>query len=537
MLYWRHLSGIAERSSLDLRISDKATASVSYKIESRHPTVEVEDMISMRQSKAATAGVLIAVWFYSVLTVDFSQGQAMKLSPALPADVMKTGVKKSDFTQADFDNFAWQVFVALNWPTKAGHVDTQRIIGQAPQAARVWELFTDPMTILQNDENNQILSLSVPKESKLLYLPKKRIEKLTGSDYNADEPQNDLQAGSNWPLIDQNRNYAIYEIRINDTETNYITSNGLTSHKGLKDYKRPIVFPAGSIEVKAAWRILPGDTPQKIKQRYHVRKALIAISKENSATGAAFQIEATVGLVGLHITYKTKSQPRWVWATFEQVDNYEVPASLGFKPTFSNGEADPADANKQPMPAPPKNGKYLWSPTLPTAGKYTPTQVARCPNEVELPSAVNAKWQKLLASVPGVENSLWQYYRLNAVQWFDGPTLLPKNNDKVAVSRNSVLETYLLGDQTIASQVPAVGPVNDDPNIQIPNSTLADTIIATINAGSANAQNTYTWSSCVLCHQMALYQYGTKREVVMTDYSFVFKSYLPLGAAQQKRGQ
>jgi len=457
---------------------------------------------------------------------------------------MRTSAKTSSFSQAEFDNFAWQVFVALNWPTKDGKVDTQKIIGEAPQAARVWELFTDPITILKNGANNQILNLSVPKESKLLYLPKKRIEKLVGSYYDSDELQNDLQAASSWPLIDQNRNFAIYEIRLNDTETNYITANHLTNSQGLKDYKRPISFPDGSIEVKAAWRILPDNTSKEIKQRYHVRKALIAISKEYSATGAAFQMEVNVGLVGLHVVYKTKSQPRWIWATFEQVDNYDVPTALGFKPTFSTGSGHQADANRQPQPAPAKGQQYLWSPTLPTAGNYLPTQVARCPNEVELPTAVNAEWQKRLASVPGVENSPWQYYRLNAVQRFDGSNLLPKNQNGVAVSRNSVLETYLLGDQTIASQVPAVGPVNNAPQVKLPpNSTLVDTILATIKAGDADAKSktgTYTWSNCVLCHQMALYQYGKdgQHDVVMTDYSFVFSSFLPPGGgAQKKNGQ
>jgi hypothetical protein len=498
-------------------------------------------MLSARQSKLTAVGLLIAVYFYSVLTVDSSSAQAYKLSPVLPIDVIKLDVKKANFAQADLDNFAWQVFVALNWPTKNGKVDTQKIIGQDPQATRVWELFTDPITIFKNDTNNPILNLSVPNGSKLLYLPKKRIEKLTGSDDTPVKPHSDLQAGSNWPLIDQNKNYAIYEIRINDTQTKYIVANHLTSPEGLKDYKKPIVFPVGSIEVKAAWRILPDDTGKEIKQRYYVRKALISIAKEDSATGAAFQLEATVGLVGFHIVYKTKSQPKWIWATFEQVDNYSVPASLGFKPTFSSGAGEQLDANRQPTPA-PANGKYLWSPTLPTAAQYTPTQVAQCPNEVALPSAINAKWQKLLASVPGVENSPWQYYRLNAVQWFDGSTLLPKNQDSVAVSRNSVLETYLLGDQTIASQVPAIGPINNDPTIQPPNSTLADTIVATINAGSADARKitgTYTWSSCVLCHQMAIYQYGTdtQHDVAKTDYSFLFRSYFPVAGTAQKSGQ
>jgi hypothetical protein len=502
-------------------------------------------MLIVRHSKLAAVGVFVTVWFYSA-AIDSSQGQARRLSPALPYDVMKTAVKRPGFTQADFDNFAWQVFVALNWPTKNGRVDRQHLIGQAPEAPRIWELFTDPITILKNEANNQILNVSVPNDSKLLYLSRKRIERITGSDDSSNDPQNDQQAGSAWPLIDQNKNFAVYEIRINDKETIYITSNHLTDYKKLKDYKKPIVFPAGSLEVKAAWRILPDNTPDNIKQRYHVRKAVIAVTKDISSTGAAFQTKATVGLVGLHIAYKSKSQPRWIWATFEQADNYAVPVSLGFKPTFSTGSADQNDANRQPTPAPPLKGEYLWSPPpLPTANTYTPTQVARCPNEIALPSAVNAKWQGLLAGVPGVENSPWQYYRLNAVQWFDGPKLFPKNQDGIAISRNSVLETYLLGNQTIASQIPAVGPINAGPTVFPPNSTLADTIVATIVPGQPNANDPKTgtgpntWSSCVLCHQMALYQYGQdkQRDVVMTDYSFVFRSYLPPGGETQKNGR
>jgi hypothetical protein len=38
---------------------------------------------------------------------------------------------------------------------------------------------------------------------------------------------------------------------------------------------------------------------------------------------------------------------------------------------------------------------------------------------------------------------------------------------------------------------------------------------------------------------MALYQYGQDkvRDIVMTDYSFVFRSYLPPGGETQKNGQ
>ena len=96
------------------------------------------------------------------------------------------------------------------------------------------------------------------------------------------------------------------------------------------------------------------------------------------------------------------------------------------------------------------------------------------------------------------------------------------------------METFLLGDQTIASQVPAVGPTNADPDITHPNTTLADVIIATVVASSTPEKTgPYTWSSCILCHEMAQYQFGpdAKNDNVMTDYSFVFRSYLPAGGS------
>src|SRR4029079_8729084 len=151
------------------------------------------------------------------------------------------------------------------------------------------------------------------------------------------------------------------------------------------------------------------------------------------------------------------------------------------------------------------------------------------------PSVVNTKWQSALAGVAGVPNSPWQYYRLNTTQWFDSNEhLQPRNADGVAISRNSALETYLLGDQTIAGQVPAIGPVVSVPVGDPSDSTLADTIRATMVAASTPEKTgAYTWSSCVLCHQMAMYQYGPGGAPggAMTDFSFIFRSNLRAGGS------
>ncbi|MBV9923882.1 MAG: hypothetical protein JOZ96_02490 [Acidobacteria bacterium] len=495
-------------------------------------------MRGTRLIKLTAVALVLFAWPSARLPVVSSQAAGPRLSGVVPDPY--TPIKPA---QTDFDNFAWQVFVALNWPANPdGSPDLRAFIGQRPGAPRVWELYTDPNDIFYKDGCNQPRLARRPAfEQKVLSRISKRIEKLAAG--------TDTQAAANWPLVDQARNFALYESLINDTQTNYICAQRLTSAEKIGDFVaggKKVSFPFGSLEVKAAWRLFPADTPPEVLARYHTREATIAIP-EVQPTGqpgsdaprpVKSTLTAKVGLVGLHITYKIRSQPRWIWATFEQVDNYKVDYKPlpNLKPTFSSGNAQPgADTNnRQPAQTNPPDlhpTSYVWSGAQPTAGNYAPVEVASCPNEVP-PSPVNAAWQERLAGARGVANSPWQYYRLNSVQWFDGrDRIQPRNTDGAAVLRNSVLETYLLGDQTIANQVPAIGVVASDVVPFPPQGTLPDTIVATEEANKyPEKTGTYTWSSCVVCHQMALYGYAVKdckTQDVMTDYSFVFRSFLP----------
>jgi hypothetical protein len=439
-------------------------------------------------------------------------------------------VTKAGASQATYDNFAWQLFVALNWPARSdGKPDLSKIIGQAPEAPRVWDFFASTEDIFHS--SSLCLDQKASPNLKVLRMFRETTDSGT-----------DVQAGSSWPLVDQNQNFSPVEMVVNDLHKGYIVRNGLTTPAGLKKYieHNTILFPQGSMELKAAWRLFPANTDSRTLARYHTKKAVICVASQQSETGQPFSVVGTVGLVGLHIVYKTRNQPRWIWSTFEQVDNEEISYKPlpGLKPTFSNGTSTngcTSETNRPPAPVPASKELYKWSATQPTAHSYSATQAARCANEPDLPAAVNAKFQAALAGVPGVPNSPWQYYRLVATQWFDSrDRLQPKNSDGVAVSRNSTLETYLMGDQTIAGQVPTIGPVVfDPPNFPPPNSTLTDTIQATITA--QKPAGPYTWSSCVVCHQMAAYQYGpdpkTTKDRVLTDFSFVFRSNLTAGDA------
>jgi hypothetical protein len=475
---------------------------------------------------AVLIGVLIALWPYPAsLAPAVAAGEKPALLPAHRTDV--TAARPD---QETFDNFAWQLFVALNWPArKDGKPDLSKVIGQAPGAPRVWDFFSNAEEIFHS--SSLCPDQKASPDLKVLRMFRDTTDSGT-----------DVQAGSSWPLVDQDKNFSPVEIVVNDVHQRYLVRNGLTTPAGLKKYieHNTIFFPQGSMELKAAWRLFPANTNPQILARYHTKKAVICVASQQSENGQPFSVAGTVGLVGLHIVYKTRNQPRWIWSTFEQVDNEEVSYKPlpGLKPTFSDGTSTHGctdETNRPPAPVPASKMLYKWAATQPTAHSYSPTQAAKCANETPLPEAVNARFQAALAGVHGVPNSPWQYYRLIATQWFDARNRLqPKNGDGAAVSRNSTLETYLMGDQTIAGQVPTLGPVVfDPPNFPPPNSTLTDTIQATITA--QKPAGPYTWSSCVVCHQMAAYQYGpdpkTTKDRVMTDFSFVFRSNLTAGNA------
>ena len=354
----------------------------------------------------------------------------------------------------------------------------------------------------------------------------------------------DVQAGSSWPLVDQNQNFSPVEIVVNDVQKGYIAGNGLTTPDGLKKYieHHSIVFPQGSMEVKAARRLFPANTDPQILARYHTKNAVICVAGQQSESGQPYSLKGTIGLVGLHIVYKTSNQPRWIWSTFEQVDNEEISYKPlpGLKPTFSDGKSTngcTSETNRPPSPVPASHELYKWSSTQPTAHTYSPTQAARCANETDLPAALNAEFQKALAQVPGVPNSPWQYYRLVATQWFDSQDHL--QTEKRRWGRGvEKLDAGNLSDgrSDHRRSGPHARPGGVQPTLLSAALQHADRHDPGNVAAAERPAGPYTWSSRVVCHQMAAYQFGpdpkTKRkDRVLTDFSFVFRSDLTAGDA------
>nr|MDP9120715.1 hypothetical protein [Acidobacteriota bacterium] len=289
------------------------------------------------------------------------------------------------------------------------------------------------------------------------------------------------------PLIDRNLNYTLYEILINKDEASYIFANKLNTVAG-QEAAASINFPCGkppaskttscpgtpggigSIEIKAAWRLLDPAKGDDLS-RYFWREQDLYISADRSADHRAFCIsKAKLGLVGLHILHKTASQPDWFWSTFEHRDN-APPATTG---ACSAGAGDPHVRYSYYQPACPPGvcgpnrqlakpaGGFLWETRPPYAKRYaTPygpgglygTQVVRCqPVEKNSPSSplLDARWHQKLA------HTVWENYQLTGTQWAfgytGGPPFPPKQARCLASSGDlcappvlldSVLETYM----------------------------------------------------------------------------------------------
>lgn len=426
--------------------------------------------------------------------------------PALVSQIPSDVTPTNDPSQADMDSYSWQMFVALNWPTENGEPSDDSI-GSHPDAKRVWETFVDPTSFM---EVRSELSVRVP-------------ETAAGRALNADYF---LQAGSDLPLVDRDQNFLVNEFVVNDVFVTFSIANGLVSTDGFVRYAEThstLLLPNGSISVKAAWRVLT-DADADTRAQYYSRNATISVDASKSATGQAFVIEnAVIGLVGMHIVQKTPSQPNWIWSTFEHVELYD-----GANPILDVGTEGDLASNRPPAVA--ATGEtattFLWTDPAtgaPTASDYLPPLIARSPNELPLPSTSNQTWQARL-SAP------WSNYRLVTTQWTgsDGRPN-PKNSNGVSIAKNTTLETYLLGDQSISLQVPGIDTTNDCPESGDGSTLSAEIEQIELYFGYPETGRTATtWSSCFMCHQLALYKYGDADEdVIATDYSFVYKTILP----------
>jgi hypothetical protein len=138
---------------------------------------------------------------------------------------------------------------------------------------------------------------------------------------------------------------------VSDTKA-YLAQNQSSPPAGSKTL---VSLPDGTIEAKAGWR--PLNRSEIASRRFHMQTVRFY---EGPQTAPCYR-DATWGLVALHIIQKTPSAPYFIYATFEQAEN--ILDSRGRPIEDADGKivASPEPATQvclvDPVPSPPKMGQ------------------------------------------------------------------------------------------------------------------------------------------------------------------------------------
>lgn len=353
--------------------------------------------------------------------------QGPRLSWELPQDV-EGGLRQPNLNvvQRATDLFAWQQFIALNWPassTARGEPDPRRSL--EADGPRVWESWMEASDVYRADGSAPPPWKEPVRAAGAGSAPVKRLHRDSKvSEFLQDKVQ-PTKASAAFPgtLTDQRGRLVHYEIRMNKILYDYVVANGLFNADRQAAVEE-INAPEGSILIKAAWRELePGDA-----SRFYTATADI-IDPEAPA-GAAPQ-RRQVGLVGLHAMQKTASAPQWIWTTYEQVDNVD-----GVAPSFRDPHCSDCLPNRQGPPGFPNQVTRLTP---------IPSRDPDCARSEESNDNLEELNRQMQASLPA---SVWRNYELVGAQW---PLPLPSPSPqpvtvfsvRPAVLANTTLETYI----------------------------------------------------------------------------------------------
>ena len=357
--------------------------------------------------------------------------------------------------QKKFDVFSWQSFVALNWPAGPDGAPLQSFAGD-PGAPRVWETWDDAIAVF--DPSGARSPCTAGPGQKFLGQMAKNGQVV--------DPGGDFDEAVGGPLADRNVNFVLYEKKMSPEEVEYVRAHRLNTPAGqfaADSADTALVFrpgfyanldsasggQVGSIEVKAAWRILQPERGDDTT-RYYTRRGVVYVPARNSATGRAMCLNAQVGLVGMHIVHKTKTFfGDWIWTTFEHEDNAptctgtEAGGQCGAGRTWSfyNPACAGCTPNDSLRLAGTGDTTFLWDSVPPYARRYAiqgryGNQITRTQAVYPFTDSINQVW------VQRVGNTVWRHYRLIGTQWMSGDggaDLVPVPE----VLRNTVLESYI----------------------------------------------------------------------------------------------
>lgn len=394
----------------------------------------------------------------AVLSVCSAPTSACTPAPsAVPGPIPPDAVPCNSVTpQTDaFANLAWQVFKMIVWPAaqsptgepRRGEADTLRSLAdmRGPRVFETfkadWETFL-PFAAPPLEWQRYAATASACRNNPQL-TPGTLVLSALAEFGNVQEQAGNNQSGQPITnvLVAQNGKLARYLVGFDRNEFDLIRTNKLYNALNLPDPGNSpgasATAPDGTIIVKSAWIELDGLGVDR--ETFYHRRALVQDPVTLDCQ------EAEVGLVGLHIRYKTPTRPQWVWASFEHVRN--VPPQAGaISPIRQPTGYTFNDGSGAPMPDQPPLDTLVGSGTFsPHANPFNVTRTKPISSTIQ---SVNTKWQAALAG------TVWANYQLVIVEWpglgsspdIDALAAQPEPpsfTDQTSNLLNTTLETFL----------------------------------------------------------------------------------------------
>ena len=372
----------------------------------------------LRAGLMGCATMACVAGFMAPLNSAVAQSEECRLTPSLnrapdkpPGDVCGT----DGISSGDFYELSWQVFKFLVWPAVSGDrgkSDTTKPI-TSMQGPRVFETFKASWEIFRPNAPDPGPWNAYPSPEPCSNQQDVRPgEPVLASFSKFGNIKTGGGATDSHVLVAQNGTYVRYQAGYNDVIFEKIKRSRLhdaafvrTVHDVRDGERLPddTDSPDGAMIVKSAWIELPGESANIDPPQFYVQHDAWV---QELQTGKCRK--ASVGLVGLHVAYKTKSRPQWIWSTFEHVDNVPEPGdSPGKRYTFNNGDGTGMSDGPQPQ--------FLIS-RLEAGGLREPPrpyQVVRRQQIAEKVLQVNQVWQGELGHI----NSVWRNYKLVLSEW------------------------------------------------------------------------------------------------------------------------
>jgi len=313
----------------------------------------------------------ISLLYMFLLIFSFPTGaQNITLSSNIPSDV-PGGV---DASKQQLAQFAWQEFIALNWPAKPnpnpsagmskyfrGQADSSALASTGAGGTLVWHTYThrvelypynaasgtDVLPDINAIPNYQYPSYvtivpATPSTDLTLFNNQDEASEITLADmyfkpFALEAEKLMLKHGvraSHTEVADIEelaiKAGIIYEAKANPVIYNYINSKGFQAkstrsaaaketaskiHNEPYDANNTFELPSGSIEIKATWRRYDANLDNL--DDYIHQTGIYYTGTDNNYTAH----NDTLLLIGLHIIHKTPSFPEFTFATFEHVSN------------------------------------------------------------------------------------------------------------------------------------------------------------------------------------------------------------------------